>query len=261
MKPAIALLLLSLIIGCKSADKKESVNMPGAYNMLSMSLKNEKTDTTSTAGHQMKIYTGDYMIYANVNPADSSSGFGIGTYTINGDTLSENVIYTSADSISNDTARSFTLIIEKKDKGYNQVINDMMIGGVNTKMTENYEAVGTASKTSLDGAWKLVKRFQVKGKDTTNMNQVQYKTYYAGYVIWGNTWTDSLNKKHTGIGYGKFVMTGNKVKESMVASTYSDVTGHDFDIDIELNGSDGFTQNTTNADGTKGVEVYTRLKK
>jgi hypothetical protein len=56
-------------------------------------------------------------------------------------------------------------------------------------------------------------------------------------------------------------MTGNKVKESMVASTYSDVTGHDFDIDIELNGSDGFTQSMNNTDGTKSVEVYTRLKK
>ena len=56
-------------------------------------------------------------------------------------------------------------------------------------------------------------------------------------------------------------MNGNKVKESMRASTYSSVRGHDFDIDIKLNGSDGFTQTITDTDGTKNIEVYIRLKK
>jgi len=56
-------------------------------------------------------------------------------------------------------------------------------------------------------------------------------------------------------------MTGNKVKESMTASTYSDVRGHSFDIDISMNGKDEFTQTMTDADGSKGVEIYTRMKK
>jgi hypothetical protein len=260
MKLVSAFLLL-FIIGCKSSDKKESLNMPGTYNMLSQSVKGDKTDTTYTSLQQLKIYTEDFMMYANVNSPDSASGFGIASYSVNADTVTENVIYNASDSTSDDTLRHFTLIIEKTAKGYKQVIPEIQFGAEKMKLTEDYESAGTAAKSSLDGAWKLVKSYTIKGKDTTNNNAVQYKTYNAGYVIWGNNWSDSMNKKHTGIGFGKFEMTGNKVKESMTASTYSDVRGHDFDIDIELNGTDGFTQTMNNTDGTKSVEVYTRLKK
>jgi len=258
MKNVFAILLL-FIIGCKGTDK--NISMPGAYKMLSQSAKSDKTDTTYTSRQQMKIFTEDYMMYANVNPSDSSSSFGVGSYTMNGDTLTENVIYSSSDSTSNDSLRNFTLIINKTGKGYEQVIPDMQFNGQSWKWTEDYESAGTDSKTAVDGVWKLVRRYLVKGKDTTNTNQVQYKTYYAGGVIWGNTWTDSLNKMHTGIGFGKFTMTGNKIKESMINSTYSMVTGHDFDVDTEMKGTDGFTQKITDPDGTISVEVYERLKK
>ena len=71
-----------------------------------------------------------------------------------------------------------------------------------------------------------------------------------------------MNKKHTGIGFGKFEMSGtNKVKESMVVSTYAVVRGHDFDIDVEMNGTEGFTQTMNNPDGSKNIEVCQRLKK
>jgi hypothetical protein len=50
--------------------------MPGAYKKLSVTVKSEKSDTTYTQTNQFKIYTGDYMMYANVNGADSVSGFG-----------------------------------------------------------------------------------------------------------------------------------------------------------------------------------------
>ena len=104
--------------------------------------------------------------------------------------------------------------------------------------------------------------FLHRKQDVSFGNGTQFKTYYAGHVIWGNTYSDSTKKIHTNIGFGKFEMTGNnKVKESMMASTNYQVRGHDFDIDIELNGADGFTQTTNNKDGSKAVEVYERLKK
>ena len=57
-------------------------------------------------------------------------------------------------------------------------------------------------------------------------------------------------------------MSGNnKVKESMNSSTTYMVRDHDFDIDIEMNGKDGFTQTINNKDGSKSVEFYERLKK
>ena len=259
MKLMFASLLL-LFIGCKSKDKTESTSMPGAYKMLSQSVKNKTTDTTTTSGQQLKIYTDDFMMYANINSPDSISGFGIGSYSINKDTVTENVMYTSSDSTSNDTLMNYTLLIEKTDKGYKQIIPEMGSGDNKTKLTEDYEKTGTGT-TDLDGAWKQVKRYQIKGTDTMAQNNTQYKTYYAGYCIWGNTWTDSLNKKHTGIGFGTFSLNGSKVKESMTASTYSDVRGHDFDIDVVMNGKDEFTQTMNNADGTKSVEVYMRMKK
>lgn len=258
----LMLAAMLFIIGCNTSDKKENAAMPGVYKMLSQSVKSDSTDTTNTSLQQMKIYTDDHMMYANVNPSDSISSFGIGIYSSDKDTVTENVIYNASGTYKNDSASAIKLIIEKSSKGYKQIIPDIQFGSKHIKLTEEYEAVGTATKSPLDGAWKQTRVYYVTGKDTTVSKGTQFKTYYAGYVIWGQTYSDSLNKTHTGIGFGKFEMNGNnKVKETMMASTYYQVRGHDFDIDIEMNGADGFTQTMNNKDGSKGVEIYERLKK
>jgi hypothetical protein len=254
--------LLLLFVSCNNNDTKDKLSMTGAYTMLSQNVKNEKIDTTYTSLQQLKIYTDDYMMYANINTPDSISSFGLGSYSVNMDTVIENVIYNASDSIRDDTARSYNLVIEKTGKGYKQVIPEIGTGENKIKLTEEYSNSGSTVNSPLDGAWKLVKRLVINGKDTTVASGVQFKTYNAGYCIWGHTWADSLNKVHTGIGFGKFEMNGsNKVKESMLASTYADVRGHDFDITIEMNGTDGFTQTMDNGSGGKSVEVYQRLKK
>lgn len=255
---------LLLFISCNNAGKKAdtSTSMTGAYTMLSQSVKNDKTDTTYTSLQQMKIYTDDFMMYANINTPDSISSFGIGSYSVSMDTVTENVIYTASDSTSDDTSPRYQLQIEKTAKGYKQVIPEIGSGENKVKLTEEYSTTGTGVTSTLDGAWKQSNGYLVKGNDTTMRNPVQYKMYNSGYCIWGNTYKDSLNKTHTGIGFGKFAMDGgNKVKESMIASTYSEVRGHDFTIDIEMNGADEFKQTMNNDDGTKSVEVYKRMKK
>lgn len=262
MKFTFAAALL-LFIGCTSSQKESQLNMPGVYKMVSLSVKTDKTDSTYSSINQLKIYTDDYMMYANINSPDSVSGFGIGSYTVAKDTVTENVIYSANDTSFSDKPASYKLAIKKTEKGYQQLITGMQNrAGDKMDMTELYESSGLAQTTPLDGAWKMVKRYQVKGKDTTVNKASQYKTYSAGYCMWGNNWTDSLNKTHTGIGYGKFTMTGNnKVKESMMVSTYAEVRGHDFDIDIELMGKDGFKQTMVDSDGSIAVEIYERLKK
>ncbi|HEY8690462.1 MAG TPA: hypothetical protein VIM07_14600 [Chitinophagaceae bacterium] len=258
----LILAAMLFIIGCNTSDKKENAAMPGAYKMLSQSVKSEKIDTAYTSLQQLKIYTDDYMMYANVNPSDSVSSFGIGSYSSDKDTVTENVIYNASETSKSDTPGSVKLAIEKTGKGYKQVIPDIQSQGQHIKLTEEYDAVGTTAKSPLDGAWKQTKSYYVSGKDTTVSKGTQFKTYYAGYVIWGQTYSDSLHKTHTGIGFGKFEMKGNnKVKESMMASTSYQVRGHDFDIDVEMNGADKFTQTMNNKDGSKGVEIYERLKK
>ena len=253
---------LLFFISCNSSGDKESIKIQGAYKMLSSNVKTDKTDSTYTDVHQLKIYTGSYMMYANINSPDSLSGFGIGTYSMENDTIKERVIFNAYDSTKSTTTSTFTLIIGKTAKGYKQVIPGMP-GQDNKpmKLTEEYESVGTAGTSPLDGAWKQTSAFTVMGKDTSNAINNQYKTYYAGHVIWGHNYTDSLNKPHTGIGFGKFVMKGSdKITESLEASTYYQVRGKDIDIDIKMKGTDEFKQTITNSDGSKSVEIYQRLK-
>lgn len=64
------------------------------------------------------------------------------------------------------------------------------------------------------------------------------------------------------MGYGTFEMHGSsKVKENVTASTYHQIRGKSFDIDIEMKGTDEFKQTLINSNGEIGVEVYQRLKK
>ena len=253
---------LLFLISCNSSGNKESIKIQGAYKMLSSNVKTDKTDSTYTNVHQLKIYTDSYMMYANINSPDSLSGFGIGTYSMENDTIKERVIFNAYDSTRSTTTSTFTLIIEKTAKGYKQVIPT--IPGQDNKpikLTEEYESVGTAGTSALDGAWKQTSAFTVTGNDTSNNINNQYKIYYAGHVIWGHNYTDSLNKFHTGIGFGKFVMKGNdKVTESLEASTYYHVRGKDIDVEIVMKGTDEFKQTIINPDGSKFVEIYQRLK-
>ncbi|CAN5537478.1 hypothetical protein BH11BAC3_BH11BAC3_26130 [soil metagenome] len=255
--------LMVLLISCTGTEKKAGIDMSGAYMMLSVEIKSDSSDSTYTNTEQAKIYNGDYMMYANYSIPDSSSSFGIATYNTNGDTLTENVFYRSADSIVTDKTESYNLLIEKTGTGFKQVIKAMPTNtGVKIDLTEIYDSVGNKTTSALDGAWKMTNRYIIKGTDTTAAMATQYKMYYAGYCIWGHTWKDSGNKTYTGMGYGTFTMpSANKVKESMIASTYGEVKGHDFDITIEMMGNEGFKQMMDNSDSTKSVEIYERLKK
>ena len=262
MKLIFATALLAFA-GCTSADKTENASMPGAYKMLSQSVKGGKVDTTYTNLQQLKMYSDDYMMYANFNPADSVSGFGIGSYSVTKDTVTESVVYNANDTSKSDAPGSFKLAITKTAKGYKQLIPEIqMQSGDKLALTEDYETAGTATKSPLDGAWKQTKGYSIKGKDTTAGINTQFKMYAAGYFIFGHTYSDSTKKNHTGMGYGKFVMTGtNKSKESVLVSTYYQVRGQEFDLDIEMNGSDEYKQTITDKDGSKGIEIYQRMKK
>jgi hypothetical protein len=236
--------------------------MPCAYSMLSQSIYDGKTETSNSARKQLKIYTADYMMYASVNTTDSVSSFGIGSYKANKGTEVENVIYNASDSSSSATAASFTLRIEKTLKGYKQIIPEMAFGDQKIKLTEEYESVGKNITTPLDGAWEQTKAYNITGGVTENRTSKQYKAYYAGHFMFGHTYTDDAHKLHTGMGYGTFTMAEkNKITENVEASTYYQIRGKSFDIAIEMNGSDEFTQTITETNGDKGVEVYHRLKK
>src|SRR5829696_3747798 len=112
MKALLPCLLL-FVLSCKSEEKKEANTMPGAYKQISQRVKSRDLDTTYNGFPQLKIFTGDYMMYANINSPDSLSGFGVGSYSSNSDTVIEKVIYNAFDSSKSDSISSYTLIINK----------------------------------------------------------------------------------------------------------------------------------------------------
>lgn len=259
---SIAVLLTLVSVACKEAEKSESATMPGAYKMTSLVMRTGDKDSSYNDPNQFKIYTEDYMMYATVNPPDSVSSFGIGTYSIEKDTVTENIIYSAGDSTTDDTARTYKLHIEKQDKGYKQYIAGMTnSAGEKFSLTETYTRQDSAKTSPLDGAWRLAKYYTVKGTDSTLNDFTVFKVYYAGHVIWGHNFKDSLKKVHTGVGWGKFTVDGNKLTESMVGSTYAVVRGNVYNIEIEILGKDSFKQIEPMADGSKGIEIYERLKK
>ncbi len=250
-----------MLVAFSCNNIKEPLNMKGVYTMLSQTINDGTKDSSYSHVKQLKIYTDNYMMYANVNTVDSTAAFGIGSYSIDTGKLAEYVIYSASnDSIDNDPS-TFILEIEKTTKGYKQVIADIPMSGKKYKLTEEYDSAGNGVKSPLDGAWKQTENYTIRENDTTNNTMTEYKVYYGGHFIFGITAKDSAtNKTRAGSGYGTFEMNGNnKVKEMVKNSNYSLILGRTFDIDIELYGSDKYKQTITGSDGAKFVEVYKRL--
>ena len=259
MKSILLCFLIVTLFSCNNT--KETPDMPGTYLMQSQTLNDGTKDIRVTALKQLKIYTDAFFMYAQVNPQDSVSGFGVGSYTTDKGSVTENVIYSSSDTIIG-TPKTYKLEVEKNQDGYKQFIPEIQIQGKKNKLTEEYQTVGTSAKTPLDGVWKETKSFVIKGKDTIPNNRTQYKSYFAGYFMFGQTVKDSSSRNHTGIGFGTFEMkSDNQIMETDLNSSYSIIAGHSFNVAIEMDGTDKYKQTLTNADGTIGVEYYERMKK
>jgi len=262
MKNLIFCFTVLTVVSCNTSSVKETPNMPGAYLMTSQTVNDGKKDTKLTSLKQLKIYTDNYMMYAQVDPADSVSAFGVGSYTADTGTVTENRIFNARDTTYTATPESFKLNITKTPDGYEQVIPEIVTDSQKYKLTEVYQTVGTNARTALDGVWKEINSYSLNGKDTTKNVRTQFKAFNAGYFIFGASVKDSASKNHTGIGFGTFEMIGsNKMKETDLNSTYSIIAGQSFNIDIEMTGTDNYKQTITYADGTKSVEYYARLKK
>ena len=138
--------------------------MPGAYFMTSQTINDGKKDTKYTDLKQLKIYTDSMFMYAQVNPSDSASGFGVGFYTAETGTVIENSIYSSRDTTYTTAPATYTLNITKTPDGYDQVIPEIVINSQKSKLTEEYQSVGKAQTTPLDGVWKETESYIIKGK-------------------------------------------------------------------------------------------------
>ncbi len=253
-----------IVLALTACTSPKQNAMDGAYKMLSQSFKGAAIDTTFTQHKQVKIYAGDYMMYVRINPTDAVAAFGIGTYSTDSGKLTENIMYSATDTTANTNTFSGTVNITKTDKGYTQVIPEIMSDKGKIRLTEEYESTGTSSASLLDGAWKQVSAYTFSGKDTVQWNDVQYKTYYAGNFVYGDYTEQAMgreNKKHTVATYGTFELTGDSLlKETITASNISALNGQTFDLAIKMNGNDSYTQTVT-GNNQKEIAVYQRMKK
>ena len=216
---------------------------------------------------QLKVFTGDHMMYANVNRDDSISAFGVGTYTkdtTNTDsiTLYEHIVYRSNDTTVNTNPVTYKLTIQKTERGFKQMIPQIEYMGRRPKLEEEYKNVGLPVKFPLDGVWKQTSSYLIRGKDTTYNSATQFKTYYAGHFMWGNTYKDSTNKTRTGVGFGYFEVEGdNKIKEMLEFSTYMAMAGREFEVQYETMGDNEYKQTIVQENGDINVEHYERMTK
>lgn len=252
---------LFLLISCNASTETKTPEMPGTYFMESQTVKSATTEKTYKDLKQLKIYSNKYFMYVQVNPADSSSAFGIGTYTTDTGIVKEENLYRAMDTSITDATQNFTLQITRTPDGYEQVIPEMKSDTSKYRLTEVYRKVGAPDTSSINGIWKETKSYKIVAGDTFANNRIQYKAFNDGYFMFGQVVADSSGQRRTGIGFGTFkVINENEIKEIELNSSYKFIMGKEFTINLTWDGQDKFMQSFTDADGAAVMEYYERLK-
>jgi len=257
MKTVFGIIFITLVIGCQQKPVKP-LSMSGAYTMTRQVLNDGTKDSLLDRG-QLKIFTDNFVMYASPNITDSFANFGIGKYHVTNDQIVEEMFYTTA----TDERDSSVLKIENNNEnGYRQVIEQIPIEGKNYKLVEDYQNVGSAITSPLDGAWKQVRNVYVpaKGDSSVNTTPIEYKIYQSGYFIWAITTKDSAQKNVSVFGYGTFEYDGkNRSKETMMNSTFLSTKGKTYDVHVDMKGRNAYRQTITFANGDRSIEYYERI--
>jgi hypothetical protein len=254
-----ACIVLIVLAGCHGATKKVSMN--GAYSLNKQNFKGTTIDTTSFENRQLKIYTDSIMMYVLVNPPQDVSAFAVGKYSFSGGKLIENILYNATENLQSTDIFSDTVDIEKNDTGYIQTMSKRTTGNGAIKITGTYHTAGANTASLIDGVWKQVSSYALRGNDTIWHQDMEYKAFYGGYFSYGDYFSDSTQQKRTGISYGTFSMdSSHNLTETITASTWPELIGQTFVLDIRTDGKDSFIQATYNATGDKEISTYERVK-
>ena len=255
-------LALSLGIGLAncSSDAK-TASQEGVYSMVKASMTDGKTETTSSSSDgsfQYKIFTPSNYFYIAI-AKDSTGGFGLGTYIKNGNNLEESNIY---NTIGLDTVSTAKLEISNTEKGYVQLIPELVVRGVKYKLNEEYTQVKSTGSSDLDGVWKQTKNLVVTAKDTADKTYHEYKVYHAGHFMWATRYLVDTTKNEfkNAVGHGTFKLEKAALSEQLEHSNMSGILGK-YDIKIVFNGKDEYTQETTDpTNKSVGFKTYKRVK-
>ena len=258
MKKAILLCLIPILGIHSELYAQSKLNMRGVYTMLRQQ-QIEGSKDSLLKREQIKFYTGKYMLWAAPKPNDSLAEYGLGTYSVAGDTVVEYVFHTS---IAGDRKDTFALAIIPKPDGYTQKIEFSFDPRRKFILSEDYKKVGTKQVSLLDGLWKMDRRLAIENGDTAVDEHIQYKVYQNGYFTWVNTYTDPVSSDTlSSFGYGTFTMNGrNRIRELNINSTFAtELIGRTVDLEIRQPSKDRYIQTLTNSQGIKFIEYYTRM--
>lgn len=236
--------------------------MSGAYTLQQQWIMQEGADTVFTRVQQLKMYNGDFVMYAGIAPGDSTCSFGVGTYSVRSDTITEAIFFSASNTVMSSMDKKYRLLVSKEGKGFKQVIPDFdKRKGKKRTLSETYTSVGITLASPLDGLWKEDKAYFVVDQDTSIFKATQYKMYHAGYFIYGQIWFDTQKKMHTAAGFGSFSFEGkDNLKEHVLVSTYNMFVNKTVEVTLEMLGTDKFKQTIYLPDGSQTVEHYSRIK-
>jgi len=235
--------------------------MDGAYKMVKQNFNGNGVDTTSTENNQLKIYAGNVMMYVLTNSSQDVSAFAVGKFSIDSGKLIENILYNATENLQSTDVFADTVNIGKNDTGYVQTASKLVSDKGQIKITETYRSTAANTTSILDGIWKQVSSYALRGNDTIKHNDVEYKAFYAGNFSYGDYYADSAQQKATGISYGTFsIDSSNNLTETINVSTWPELIDKTFVLTITKNGNDSFTQTAVNVTGDKEISVYERVK-
>jgi hypothetical protein len=246
-----------LLSSCNT--KQAGSSMSGIYRIESSSRKNSKTDTLIATQNQFKLYTDDYYAYVNLNE-NTSSNFGIGFYKADGNDLTENNLFSTGVL---DSPAAYRLKIERSEQGYRQVIDNITIDGLPTRLIEEYISIPAAGKSPLDGTWKLTSFCKISPADTLCESRIQYKIFHKGFFMFMQGIKSGSGAKDykNNFGFGHFSFANNKLSETNLFSTFSTMVDQQVNVTIQFSGEDEFTQTiASDLEGVTVIERYVRLK-
>ncbi len=262
LKMLTGLLVTATILSCSQSPKVDS--MAGVYKMEKQLMNDGVKDYTFLASEgntQFKIYTPESYFYIAVGK-DSSVSFGTGSYTLTDGKVEEQNVFNSG---SLDTANTALLEISNKtDKGYTQYIDALEVRGTKYKLTEDYSSLEAKGTSPLDGVWHQIKNLEITGTDTVDATYNEYKVFHAGHFMWAaRGLVDSVKNTYKNyVGHGTFSLVDNALTENLDMSSMAGITGR-YDISITFNGTDEYTQKTSDTTKSKvvGFKTYKRISK
>ena len=247
-----------MLLGCGGANESET-GVKGWYTMQSQVFTANGVDNVMDKAEQRKVFTDEYYIYSNMKE-DTTSSFGFGFYTFDGNKLVENNIFSTG---LLDSTRSFDLIIEKHEAGYRQVIPEIMIGGVPNRLVEDYYKINFDKKADIDGVWKLDEFLSINNGDTARSKRDQYKIFQGGYFMFVQYFIDPLTTApKKGFGFGNFELEKQEIIETNVFCSYPELRGVPIQTKITRDSEDSFTQTSVSStNGSISIEKYIRMPK